>query len=146
MCWRVEQTFRADTRTPGAARDFVDVELSRRFMPLSRPAVIDDALLVASELVTNAVRAGSSSVSVLVRLHRSELEIAVADDAPGEPEVQHAEPSESHGRGLFIVQLLAAQWGIDRTPAGKCVWAALLLPTPVALAAVCGERSRLVSA
>jgi signal transduction histidine kinase len=146
MCWRVDRSFRADTRAPGAARDFVDVELTRRFAPIARPPVIDDALLVVSELVTNALRAGSSSASVLVRLHRAELEIAVTDDAPGQPEVQHAAPSESHGRGLLIVQMVAAQWGTDNLPVGKCVWAALALPTPVALAAVCGERSRLVSA
>lgn len=146
MCWRVEQSFGADTRAPGAARDFVDVELTRRFSPLARPPVIDDALLVVSELVTNAVRAGSASVAVLVRLHHSELEIAVVDTAAGTPEVCQADPSDSHGRGLLIVTMVAAQWGVDDLPSGKCVWAALALPTPVALAAACGERSRLVPA
>lgn len=142
MCWRVEKSFPVDDHLAGAARRFVEGALTDRLAPVSRPPVIDDAVLVVSELVTNGLRAGASSVGVLVRLHRGELEIAVTDDAAGNPQLQRADPRDSHGRGLLIVQAMCAQWGVEAVPVGKRVWAALALPTPVSLAVACVRNGR----
>jgi anti-sigma regulatory factor (Ser/Thr protein kinase) len=92
--------------------------------------VIDDTELVVSELVTNAVAAGSSGITLTLELHHSHVRIAVEDDAPGTPVAQVAADTDDHGRGLMIVSRLAAGWGISPVSGGKAVWADLPVPTP----------------
>lgn len=86
-------------------------------------AVLEDVLLAATELVTNAVNAGARTVEVLLDTPPPHVILDVTDDAPGQPTPGHPTASDTSGRGLRIVEALADQWGFRSTPDGKTVWA-----------------------
>ncbi|MQY05598.1 ATP-binding protein [Actinomadura macrotermitis] len=122
-----EETFeRAMIATPSAVgllRDLAEAHLRKWGLC----ALVDDALLVASELITNAVRARPRSLIGfrLVR-QRAVLRIEVYDTSPGRAVIT---PSPDGGRGLVIVEALAREWGQRAEPAGgKSVYALLDLP------------------
>lgn len=96
--------------------------------PEARSA-LDDALVCVSELVTNALRAQCTSLSLSVELLATALHIGVSDDAPGVPAVQHPGATDPHGRGLLIISALSERWGVRPRPKGKQVWADLPWPT-----------------
>jgi anti-sigma regulatory factor (Ser/Thr protein kinase) len=93
-------------------------------------AVRDDAVLVASELVTNAVvhSGGSPADTIQIRavLVRGGVSISVHD--PGlsgdAPHLRDTDVMQAGGRGLRIVERLARRWGCERDP-GHRVWAEL---------------------
>jgi anti-sigma regulatory factor (Ser/Thr protein kinase) len=90
---------------------------------------LEDAELVVSELVTNAVVHGAKSLDqhVLLVLMQSgpTLVVKVYDvDTRIGPRKQASSDSES-GRGLLIVDALADRWGATASPDGKCLWAEL---------------------
>jgi anti-sigma regulatory factor (Ser/Thr protein kinase) len=94
-----------------------------------RPGMADDALLVLSELVANAVRHGRlprhrSLVRVEVRAARDTVQVGVSDTNPSPPAPATASDEDEGHRGLLIVQRLAIRWGVRPRPAiGKTVWA-----------------------
>ena len=91
-------------------------------------AVADDAVLVTSELVTNAVvHAAGRPCELRVDLDERELRIEVHDQARYEPRKQRPDHEDEHGRGLQIVSTLAQRWGTRPTEAGKAVWCILAL-------------------
>lgn len=92
------------------------------------PAMTSDAVLVASELVENAVRHANSDSSLRMELRRGSLSIAVRDDDPRQP-VLESSPSHLPGlRGLELVDRVSVVWGsTPSTDGGKIVWA--VLPT-----------------
>ncbi|WP_019631144.1 ATP-binding protein [Actinomadura atramentaria] len=82
-----------------------------------------DAELVASELVTNALRHARSATVVLTR-GVGTVTLEVIDDDPHPPREAPPDPCATHGRGLIIVGALTAGWGWRPTDdGGKCVWA-----------------------
>lgn len=87
--------------------------------------LVHDAMLVVSELVTNAVRHANSAAAVVI--HRSEggVRIEVRDNGDGMPDPQPPSETAEHGRGLMIVSALSTAWGIDATPRSKTVWVEL---------------------
>jgi anti-sigma regulatory factor (Ser/Thr protein kinase) len=84
--------------------------------------VIDDALLVASELVTNAVLHASSDVVVGLARTDGGVRIVVSDTCGREPVARELSPDRPNGRGLAIVNALARGWGHDFVQSGKLVW------------------------
>ncbi len=84
----------------------------------------ETALLLVSELTTNAIRHGAPPVRLSLRLERDRLRVEVTDSSPALPELDHPGPDQVGGRGLQIVQLLAARWGASTSPRrlGKTVW------------------------
>jgi anti-sigma regulatory factor (Ser/Thr protein kinase) len=98
--------------------------------------VIDDASLLTSELMANAVQHGSGVVSIRIELvDDGKLCVGVHDDADDLPAVRQVDVSSPDGRGLWIVQSVADQWGAEPSEetAGKTVWFELrLLPEPTA--------------
>jgi anti-sigma regulatory factor (Ser/Thr protein kinase) len=84
----------------------------------------ETALLLVSELATNAIRHGSPPVRLSLRLERDRLRVEVTDSSPALPELSHPSPDQVGGRGLQIVQQLAATWGASSSPRrlGKTVW------------------------
>ena len=85
----------------------------------------DDALLAASEVVTNAVLHGDGPVVCRVWVGATTLRVEVADDGEAVPRISgvRAEADEG-GWGLRIVDVLATSWGVapNRPGLGKTVW------------------------
>jgi len=108
--------------SPRRARRFVRDTLE----PLDVPtATIDDAELVATELVTNSVMHARSNVTLSVECADRRVRLRVEDHSPVRPVVRNAAAGSATGRGLFIVEQLASQWGIDLQRGGKTVWVEL---------------------
>jgi len=82
----------------------------------------DAAILMTSELVTNALQHGCGSVSFGVEADDLRVRVEVGDEEPQRPSLIAASPGAESGRGLFIVNALATTWGVDEQPAGKIVW------------------------
>jgi len=99
----------------------------RRLRRWGLPELIPTAELLASELVTNAVRYAQGAIALrLVR--EGGLVCEVQDDSAALPRLRHASDEDERGRGLQVVSQLARHWGARRTPAGKVVWCELPLP------------------
>ncbi|WP_410673989.1 ATP-binding protein [Amycolatopsis sp. cmx-4-68] len=91
------------------------------------PELAEDALLIATELVENAVLHTGSSPRLRLELRRGILSIAVSDDDP-RPAVlrERLDPLEP-GLGLRMVVQVAKAWGCSRSwSGGKTVWAVLV--------------------
>lgn len=88
---------------------------------------IDAALLVVSELVTNAIAHTQGEVGMDLTLSADRLRIAVNDASPRSPVKPVWVSWESTGgRGLLIVEATTAAWGSVPLSGGKQVWAEIL--------------------
>lgn len=111
----------ANAEAAGIARRFVGDNSDH-----IREDLVEDAQLLVSEIVSNAVRHGRPDVTLRVRLHPPGIGITVADkgaDLPTLP-TQPPDGTQSSGRGLLIVDALASAWGVtpNQPPPGKAVW------------------------
>jgi anti-sigma regulatory factor (Ser/Thr protein kinase) len=89
-------------------------------------AASSDAVLVISELVTNALRHGLGEIVARTALtDGGVLYLSVTDSGDELPELQPVDPSRVGGVGLHIVDRLASEWGISPFPGGKTVWATM---------------------
>lgn len=86
--------------------------------------------LVASELVTNAIRHAHPPVRLRLIRHGAGLTCEVSDGSSTSPHLRRARTFDESGRGLFIVAQLTRRWGIRHHSHGKTVWAEEELPTP----------------
>lgn len=108
-----------DRRSPSAARRFVSATLDA----WGCRDLVDEALLVTSELVTNAVVHAGSAPELLLRLSGTALHIEVRDLSSATPTPNDADPGDLGGRGLAMIDRLAAAWGVTPTSSGgKAVW------------------------
>ncbi|MFI9799909.1 SpoIIE family protein phosphatase [Streptomyces sp. NPDC052302] len=96
--------------------------------------IVDDAVVLTSELVTNAVVHAGTSADVLCLRSEDGVRIEVADRYPereiplqGSP-VNMGSPDREGGRGLQLCAALAGRWGVDYSPTHKQVWFQLDLP------------------
>jgi serine/threonine-protein kinase RsbW len=108
-------------------RERISADLSRAGLP---DDLIDDVLLVATELLSNALRHARSlpggQVDVSWEIHERGVSIRVTDGGGRhQPHVRHPGPSETNGRGLSIVATLAAEWGVEESDTSATVWAKL---------------------
>ncbi len=83
----------------------------------------DVAVLLASELATNAVRHARSPVTVWLGRRPDRIVLSVEDDSREPATVRHPRLMDEGGRGLELVDALADSWGEKEMPAGKLVWA-----------------------
>ncbi|MGQ4414050.1 SpoIIE family protein phosphatase [Streptomyces sp. SAS_269] len=96
--------------------------------------IIDDAVVLTSELVTNAVVHAGTHAEVLCLRTEDGVRVEVSDRYPErELPVQSAHaamgnPDREGGRGLQLCAALATRWGVDYTPTHKNVWFHLDLP------------------
>lgn len=94
--------------------------------------VADVAELLASEVVTNAVlHARSDCLQVVVEVTSDELVVSVADSDSCRPTMRQPSPDATRGRGLYLLDSLAKQWGVIEWPDGKAVWFTLSAGAPV---------------
>ncbi|MGH1554829.1 SpoIIE family protein phosphatase [Streptomyces sp. L7] len=87
----------------------------------------DEALLLLSELLTNAVQHAQGPATLHVCRTADELTVEVSDGSPHLPEPRRASEDEESGRGLNLVRILAASWGVRPTDEGKTTWFTLRL-------------------
>ena len=93
------------------------------------PVDPDTAVLLASELVTNAItHETGGTITLGIRCLRGRLRVDVYDTSHSFPVVSVAPGDAETGRGLMLVATLAAEWGFYRTPAGKAVYFTLPFP------------------
>jgi anti-sigma regulatory factor (Ser/Thr protein kinase) len=85
-------------------------------------AQADTAVLLVSELVTNAVRHGRGPCELVITFRDDEVELAVKDGDPRFPAARRAELLDDSGRGFLLVEALAARWGVRPLPDGKATW------------------------
>ena len=87
----------------------------------------ETAVLIVSELVTNAVRHARGTDLVEVDLHatRTCLRIEIQDSDRHWPRPRIPGGFEESGFGFVLVDALAAKWGVRETTTGKAVWAEL---------------------
>ena len=106
---------------PGQARRAI-TECATR---LGLDDVVDDLVLIVSEMVTNAVRHGAPPVRLEVLADDDVVRIAVGDGDPGLPRPREVDDDAEGGRGMVLVDLLAADHGVRAQPPGKTVWASV---------------------
>lgn len=127
---RASATFEPVGRSVATARTFVRDTLQG----WGFTDIIDDATVLTSELVTNAVVHAGTTAEVQCLRTSEGIRIEVADRYPDrEIPLQSAglglgNPEREGGRGLQLCAALASRWGVDYTPTHKQVWFQLDLP------------------
>ena len=116
----------APSAAPRIRKELVE-DLLARELPSQ---VIDEAEIVVSELVANAIRHAKPLSDGAIRIHwkvkNDVVEVEVSDG--GGPTVPRPAPPTTWapgGRGLRIVRSLAHEWGVIEEPNGRTVWASL---------------------
>lgn len=109
----------AHASSVGQARQFVRMVLSDWGMT----AVLDEAQLLTSELVTNALlHTPGGGVDVQVRQLADGVRIEVSDLSAALPRVRRYSASSGTGRGMALVATWSRAWGTEPRPPGKIVW------------------------
>jgi anti-sigma regulatory factor (Ser/Thr protein kinase) len=85
----------------------------------------DSAVLVLSELLTNALRYGMCPISYAIEVRDGQVLVVVSDGALAEPVLSHAEVDAESGRGMRIVDEVSSDWGSFVADGHKQVWALL---------------------
>ena len=114
----------AEPSAVGTGRRFVSATLKEWGCSAD---LIDTARLLASEVLTNAVRHGVGPINLRLRRSVSELTIEITDRATGVPHPRPADQAEETGRGLRLVEALTVYWGTRPTEDGKSVWFTLAI-------------------
>jgi anti-sigma regulatory factor (Ser/Thr protein kinase)/anti-anti-sigma regulatory factor len=90
--------------------------------------LVDDAELVVTELVSNAVRHAGGDMDLVIALRGGYLWLSVRDGSAELPCRVMPDPETGEGgRGLILLDAVAADWGTTAVPEGKIVWATLRL-------------------
>ncbi|MFD7479939.1 ATP-binding protein [Streptomyces sp. NPDC059837] len=91
--------------------------------------IADDMAVVASELVSNALKYTGGEAAVRLRLAKGQAQLEVDDGSAQQPAQRRVGTEAEKGRGLLLVEALAAEWGWRlRKRGAKTVWASLPLP------------------
>jgi hypothetical protein len=113
------RSFERGPATPAQVRRFVTTTL-RDWNAAPR---VDDVVLVADELVTNALVHACSDVKVTLASDGGSITVAVADRSAVAPRPADRGTTATSGRGLHIVDILSSAWGYQPIGSGKIVWA-----------------------
>jgi anti-sigma regulatory factor (Ser/Thr protein kinase) len=84
-----------------------------------------DAALIVSELATNAILHAKSAFAVSLGRVAGRVRVAVGDADPTLPRRPDLRVEAASGRGLLLVDAIAAKWGSTPANGGKLVWAEL---------------------
>ncbi|GAB2939550.1 SpoIIE family protein phosphatase [Streptomyces heilongjiangensis] len=127
---RAAASFEPVSRSVATARSFVRDTLQG----WGFADIVDDAVVLTSELVTNAVVHAGTSADVLCLRAEDGVRIEVADRYPEREiplqssPVNMGSPDREGGRGLQLCAAMAGRWGVEYTPTHKQVWFQLDLP------------------
>lgn len=117
--------------TPSSNAALVAREMVVRAVKGIAASILEDALLIVSELVTNAVRHGPGGGPIHLQVRRNGvMRIEVQDPGAGfEPARAPREPGDlpTGGFGLVIVQRLSSDWGVATRGSPTSIWAELAL-------------------
>jgi len=116
-----ETVFPAVPESVGSARRFTRAALGRHDV---EPRLIDTAMLLVSELATNAIVHAASSVKLRIDVG-DDIRVEVSDEDETPPVAGEAEMEHESGRGLAIVTTLADDWSWSPRSNGKAVWFSL---------------------
>ena len=87
------------------------------------PEILSAALLLASELITNAVRHARTEIALTVSVEPTGICVEVGDGCGKPPVVHHTDSlSGDGGWGMRVVSALSDSWGVRFHPEGKTVW------------------------
>ncbi|MFJ8200798.1 PAS domain S-box protein [Streptomyces sp. NPDC096152] len=114
------------TATPASVREgraFLD----RALTSWDCGATADDARLLLSETLTNAVQHAEGPIGLRLCRTTTDLTVEVSDHSPHLPQPRLAAQDEESGRGLLLVRTLAESWGVRPTDEGKTTWFTLKL-------------------
>lgn len=111
--------FERTTETPARVRHFVAATLNE-WNVIDR---LDDIVLVADELVTNAVVHAASDVAITLTSDPGSIRVAVGDRSAAVPRPANRGADAMSGRGLHIINVLSSAWGHESGDTGKIVWA-----------------------
>jgi anti-sigma regulatory factor (Ser/Thr protein kinase) len=103
-------------RSPALARTLV-----RQALADCPSDVLDTAVLLTSELVTNAIRHAETEVVLTINLSPV-LWIGIEDTSSDSISGRLMNGDADNGRGLAIVEALAVSWGWGPTAGGKRIW------------------------
>lgn len=105
--------------SPREARERAARELEGWGDPEARHAVV----LLISELVTNAVVHARSTVTIdLAVIDDGPVHVNVHDESPVRPTPRHHVADRPGGRGMYLLESLAARWGVEESRTGKSIW------------------------
>jgi anti-sigma regulatory factor (Ser/Thr protein kinase) len=122
--------YQPEPTAAAAARRFVRDTLQTWFISgaaIAGHGLVDDAVLLTSELVTNAVVHAGTPVEVTCKLTGGGVEVVVSDGHPARlvpepPENEHIPAERTSGRGLLLPAALASAWGVTCGRSAKAVW------------------------
>jgi anti-sigma regulatory factor (Ser/Thr protein kinase) len=89
------------------------------------PEVVERAVLVVDELVTNVVLHARTAMHLDVAVVDEQVVVRVEDGSAALPVVRPHDPAATHGRGLQIVARIAREWGVETRADCKTVWCEL---------------------
>jgi serine phosphatase RsbU (regulator of sigma subunit)/anti-sigma regulatory factor (Ser/Thr protein kinase) len=115
--------FQPQPAAVAAARRFIRETLESWQLPC-RDDLVSDAVLLTSELVTNAIVHAGTAVEVACGLHGADVEVSVLDRHPARtiPDPQTGSADRTSGRGLLLPGALSSSWGVRYAAGGKVVW------------------------
>ncbi|WP_433833927.1 ATP-binding protein [Actinoplanes sp. CA-015351] len=106
-----------DAGAPGAARRAVVAMLAG--WGFRDADWLDSAAVVVSELVSNAVRHGGGCLELQLEAHDGRVVVSVADGSAVVP--RRRDPDDEGGRGIALIEALAAGWSVQDYRGGKRV-------------------------
>ena len=120
-----QRRVRLTRQPPAAAEARAQVRAALRGWKV--PVDHDIAILLTSDLVTNAIRYGDGeTITLAIRCSRDHLRIDVYDKSRYLPAGADEPADGDSGRGLVLVAALSSEWGSFRTPAGKAMFFTLV--------------------
>jgi anti-sigma regulatory factor (Ser/Thr protein kinase) len=96
--------------------------------PWVREEIVHDLAVLVTEVVANAVRHAGSDIRLDMTIRPGWLRVEVYDGSSELPVIRHPELTSDGGRGLQLVEAIAARWGARRQIIGKVVWFELRYP------------------
>jgi anti-sigma regulatory factor (Ser/Thr protein kinase) len=112
------RTFPHEAQSVPAARRFATTALRG-----ASTEILEAVELMVSELATNCIRHTNSGFDLTIIRSGPEIRVEATDHAGGTPTMRSPKPTEPSGRGLKIIDMLSAGWGVQSASGlGKTVW------------------------